>query len=127
MTKLAPYADLLKLRVEERGPGEAPLFIMPFHDDVVGRPGMLHGGAIAGLLEFAAFGALERAIGADTMVMKPITVTVDYMRSGTSRETYASAVVERLGNRIANVEAHAWQTDRSMPIASARMNFLLER
>ena len=127
MTKLAPYADLLKLRVEERGPGEAPLFIMPFHDDVVGRPGMLHGGAIAGLLEFAAFGALERAIGADTMVMKPITVTVDYMRSGTSRETYASAVVERLGNRIANVEAHAWQTDRNTPIASARMNFLLER
>ena len=127
MTKLAPYADLLKLRVEERGPGEAPLFIMPFHDDVVGRPGMLHGGAIAGLLEFAAFGALERAIGADNMVMKPITVTVDYMRSGTSRETYASAVVERLGNRIANVEAHAWQTDRSTPIASARMNFLLER
>ena len=127
MTKLAPYADLLKLRVEERGPGEAPLFIMPFHDDVVGRPGMLHGGAIAGLLEFAAFGALERAIGDDAVAMKPITVTVDYMRGGTSRETYASAVVERLGNRIANVEAHAWQTDRNTPIASARMNFLLER
>ena len=37
-------------------------FVMPFHDDVVGRPGYLHGGAIAGLLEFAAFTALTRAI-----------------------------------------------------------------
>ena len=31
---------------------------MPFHEDVVGRPGYLHGGAIAGLLEFAAFTTL---------------------------------------------------------------------
>ena len=36
---------------------------MPFHDDVVGRPGYLHGGAIAGLLEFAAFTTLARALG----------------------------------------------------------------
>ena len=39
----------------------------------------------------------------------------------------AAAVVERLGARIANVEAFAWQKDRSAPIASARLNFLLER
>ena len=31
---------------------------MPFDEDVVGRPGFLHGGAIAGLLEFAAFTTL---------------------------------------------------------------------
>ena len=37
------------------------------------------------------------------------------------------ATVERLGARIANVEAFAWQKDRSSPIASARLNFLLER
>ena len=125
MTELPPYADLLKLRIEERDDG--PLFVMPFHDDVVGRPGFLHGGAIAGLLEFAAFTTLKRALGDRHVQMKPITVTVDYMRGGTDRETFAGAVVERLGARIANVEAYAWQKDRAEPIASARLNFLLVR
>ena len=123
MTDLPPYADLLKLRIEEREDG--PLFVMPFHDDVVGRPGFLHGGAIAGLLEFAAFTTLKRALGDREVVMKPITVTVDYMRGGTDRETFAGGTVERLGARIANVEAYAWQKDRGEPIASARLNILL--
>jgi uncharacterized protein (TIGR00369 family) len=100
---------------------------MPFHDDVIGRPGFLHGGAIAGLLEFAAFTTLAREIGDDKVAMKPVTVTVDYMRPGLSRETYAIAVIERLGTTMANVEAFAWQDRRDQPIASARLNFLLER
>ena len=100
---------------------------MPFHEDVVGRPGFLHGGAIAGLLEFAALTTLWRELNNDDIVVKPITVTVDYMRGGSDHETYATATIERLGARIANVEAFAWQKDRSSPIASARLNFLLER
>ena len=59
--------------------------------------------------------------------MKPVTVTVDYMRPGLERETQASAVVSRLGATIANVEAFAWQERREQPIASARLKFLLER
>jgi uncharacterized protein (TIGR00369 family) len=124
MKPLPPYAQLLKLRTEQAG--DSLRFIMPFHDDVVGRPGFLHGGAIAGLLEFAAFTALSRAIG-DAVVKKPITVTVDYMRGGTPGDTYAEARIERLGKRMANVESFAWQGDRDRPIASARINFLLDR
>lgn len=125
MTSLPPYAELLKLRVE---PGDGgPLVIMPFHDDVVGRPGYLHGGAIAGLLEFAAFTSLGHAIGDDKVAMKPITVTVNYMRGATDQDTFASATIERLGSRIANVEAFAWQSERTSPIASARINVLLDR
>jgi uncharacterized protein (TIGR00369 family) len=125
MPAIPPYADLLKLRFEELD--GAVQVIMPFHDDVVGRPGFLHGGAIAGLLEFAAFSSLAREIGDDEVVMKPVTVTVDYMRPGLERETYATAIIERLGSTIANVEAFAWQEQRDQPIASARLNFLLER
>ncbi|MEO6114113.1 MAG: PaaI family thioesterase [Sphingomicrobium sp.] len=125
MTDLPPYARLLQLRIDESG--DTLRLIMPFHDDVIGRPGFLHGGAIAGLLEFAALTALGRAIGNDAVVMKPITVTVDYLRGGVKRDTFAEAIIERLGNRIANVEAFAWQAERTKPIASARINFLLER
>jgi uncharacterized protein (TIGR00369 family) len=126
MTALPPYAELLKLRVETDDHG-LPLFVMAFHDDVVGRPGFLHGGAIAGLLEFAAFITLRQALGERATATKPINVTVDYMRAGHQRDTFASAKIERLGNRIANVEAQAWQKDRSEPIAAAQMNFLLVR
>ena len=125
MRNLPPYAQLLKLRID--GSEDRPLVVMPFHEDVIGRPGFLHGGAIAGLLEFAAFTTLWRELDDDDVVVKPITVTVDYMRGASDHETYASATIERLGARIANVEAFAWQKDRASPVASARLNFLLER
>ena len=125
MNQLPPYAKLLRLRVDDDS--EESRFVMPFHEDVVGRPGFLHGGAIAGLLEFAAFTALSRAVGDEAVAMKPVTVTVDYMRGGTPRDTFADATIERLGKRMANVEAYAWQQDRSKPIAAARINFLLDR
>jgi len=126
MTALPPYGQLLKLRAETDEHGR-PLFVMPFHDDVIGRPGFLHGGAIAGLLEFAAFATLRQALGDVSATMKPINVTVDYMRGGHPRDTFAAATIERLGARIANVEAQAWQKDRASPIAAAQMNFLLVR
>ena len=124
MTSLPPYGRLLQLSWSD-----SEHFTMPFHEDVVGRPSYLHGGAIAGLLEFAAFETLRRAIGDPTVRMKPVTVTIDYLRGASARQgdTHADAVIERLGNRIANVDAIAWQTDRAKPIATARINFLLER
>src|SRR5688572_11402450 len=126
MNPLPPYAELLGLRTIQRE-GET-LWVMPFSEEVVGRPGFLHGGAIAGLLEFAAFGTLYEALGGqETVRVKPINVTVDFMRGGTDHDTFASATITRLGKRIANVEAHAWQKDRSKPIAAAHMNLLLRR
>ena len=125
---LPPYASLLRLSATLEG--ERLVFAMPFHDDVTGRPGFLHGGAIAALLEFAAFGTLQRRLSADEaseVRMKPVTVTTDFMRGGIARDTFADADIERLGRRIANVHAFAWQEQRGQPIASARMTFLLER
>jgi len=121
---LPPYAALLGLRTELSG-GER-LWVMPFSEAVVGRPGFLHGGAIAGLLEFAALGAVYDALEAGADV-KPINVSVDFLRGGVDHETRAAAVVTRLGKRVANVEAHAWQQDRARPIAGARMNLMVRR
>jgi uncharacterized protein (TIGR00369 family) len=124
---LPPYAALLGLRTERSEAGEL-LWIMPFAEQVVGRPGFLHGGAIAGLLEFAALGTLYDQLGGNGEVaLKPINVTVDFMRGGTDHDTFAAASVTRLGSRIANVEARAWQLDRAKPIAAARMNLMIRR
>ena len=127
LSQLPPYAELLGLRTERGDDGEL-LWVMPFGEQVVGRPGFLHGGAIAGLLEFAALGTLYDRLGPDERVrLKPINVTVDFMRGATDHDTYAAATVSRLGNRVANVEARAWQLDRDKPIAAARMNLLIRR
>ena len=122
---LPPYADFLGL-IET--PGEtAPLYLMPFTIGVTGRPGFLHGGALGGLLEMAAIGALKQALGGADARIKPVNVTVDYMRGGRDKPTYARGTVTRLGNRIANVEAVAWQDEPERPIAAARMNYLISR
>lgn len=125
MHPFPPYAELLGLRTE-RGAEGGLLWVMPFREAVVGRPGFLHGGAIAGLLEFAALGTLHEALG-DGGSARPISVSVDFMRGGTDHDTFASAMVTRLGSRVANVEAHAWQKDRARPIAAARMNLMVRR
>jgi len=121
---LPPYAALLGLRAERRD-GEL-LWTMPFGEAVVGRPGYLHGGAIAGLLEFAALGTVEEALEAGARV-KPVNVSVDFLRGGGGHDTFAAAVITRLGGRVVNVEAHAWQKDRDKPIAAARMNLIVRR
>jgi uncharacterized protein (TIGR00369 family) len=126
MDPLPPYAEFLGLS-RQRGEADELLFVMPFGATVIGRPGYLHGGAIAGLLEFAAFGALYEALGAKRPQVKPINVTVQYMRGGVDHDTFAAASVTRLGKRVATVEAHAWQRDRTKPIAAAQLNILLKR
>lgn len=127
METLPPYARFLGIDTLRSGEGET-LYVMPFADVVLGRPGYLHGGAIAGLLEFAAIGAIFEALGSRMGVtVKPINVTVNFMRGGTDHDTFAAATVTRLGNRVANVEAHAWQKDRSKPIAAAQMNVMVRR
>ncbi len=99
---------------------------MPFADGFMGRPGFLHGGAIAGLLENAAWVAVLEALP-EGATIKPVTVTVDYLRGGTHVDTYAEAEIVRLGRRIANVLVTAWQEDRAKPIATANMKMMIER
>ncbi len=126
MTVLPPYADLLGL-VEEPRDAAPPVLVMPFADQVLGRPDFLHGGAITGLLEMAAIVALRHALADETARIKPVNVTVDFMRGGRDHPTRAAGTVTRLGGRVANVDAVAWQDAPDRPIAKARMNYLLVR
>ena len=123
---LPPYAQLLEIApVSDDDP---TLLTMPSAPTVLGRPGYLHGGAIGGLLEMAAIVALRHALAADGGgQIKPINVTVDFMRGGREKPTFARGSVTRLGGRVANVEAIAWQDDPAKPIAAARMNYLILR
>ncbi|RJF85908.1 PaaI family thioesterase [Sphingomonas cavernae] len=127
MKTLPPYAQTLGLSIADTE-GGVPVLAMAFSDDVLGRPGFIHGGALGGMLEMAAIMALHCEFAEDEKPrFKPINITVDFMRGGRDKETRAIGAVTRVGTRIANVEAIAWQDDREKPIAAARMNILIER
>jgi acyl-coenzyme A thioesterase PaaI-like protein len=124
MKALPPYADFLGIRRGDDG-----ALVMPFQGNM-GRPGFLHGGAISGLLEIAAIVALADALDVEARGggrIKPINVTVDFTRGGRQHDTFARGHVTRLGTRVANVEASAWQDDPARPIAGARMTYLIVR
>ena len=75
----------------------------------------------------AAFTALRAELSsrAGETTIKPVNVTVEYLRGGLSQRTFAVGRVTRAGRRIANVSAEAWQDDPAKPIATAWMNVLL--
>jgi uncharacterized protein (TIGR00369 family) len=109
--------------------GEGRLVLaMAYHWSKSGRPGFVHGGALAGLLETVAYMTLSDALGAeDRPQLKPVNVTITFMRGAGEKTTYARAIIERLGKRIANIEAIAWQDDPAKPVAQGQINVMLDR
>jgi uncharacterized protein (TIGR00369 family) len=118
---LPPYAAMLGLR------REGAMFLMPFNFSLIGSPGRLHGGAVAGLMEIAANSVVRDALAGAPATVKPINVTVDYLREGAPEDTWAEAVIQRMGRRVANVQVEAWQGSRTRLIAAAGMNLLIMR
>lgn len=119
-----PYARFLGIQVEAHG--EELTFVLPENADNLGNPTLpaLHGGAVAGFLEQSAIIFLLLKMG-EPRVPKTIDFTVDYLRAGYFRDTFAECRVTRLGRRVANLAIDGWQVRRSEPVAIARSHFLL--
>lgn len=123
---LPPYAQGLGIEVDHVE-GHIPVLAVDFGDRIQGRPGFLHGGALSGLMEMAAIAALQAELArrGSKVRIKPVNVSVEFMRGGTSQRTFAAGRVTRAGRRLAVVSAEAWQDSRDRPIATALMNVLL--
>ncbi len=125
-SKLPPYARAMGMEIDRLADG-TPVVAMDFAVRAQGRPGYLHGGAIGGMLEIAAYVALyaELAEDAQGMQLKPVNITIEFLRGGTPQRTFALGQVIRTGRRVANVRVEAWQADRDKLVASGWINFLL--
>lgn len=117
-----PYAQLIG--VECSGQGDELLFRLPANKDNIGNPLLpaIHGGVIAGFMELSAAVYLLITTGAPG-VPKIIDFSLDYLRAGQFRDTYAKCQVWRQGRRVANVAITAWQDAEAEPIATARAHF----
>lgn len=123
---LPAYARALGISISDWEDG-VPVLTVDFGPSVEGRPGHYHGGATAGLLENAAYAALQVRLESDgrEAQLKPVNITVQYLSAGKARASFAKGRITRLGRRNANVVVEAWQDDRNRPIATAVMNILL--
>ncbi|QXI46314.1 PaaI family thioesterase [Pseudomonas anuradhapurensis] len=122
---LIPYASLIG--IECTRDGDDLLFRLPANPDNIGNPLLpaIHGGVIAGFMELSA--ALYLLIYSDSAsIPKIIDFSIDYLRAGHFRDTYAQCQLWRQGRRVTNVAITAWQGDRQSPIATARAHFKIE-
>lgn len=119
-----PYASFIGVRIEREG-SASPVCVLVPGPRVAGAPGMLHSGALAGLLEAAAGAIVETVVDDKARQIRPVSITVDYLRRSQLTETRASAEIVRKGENIVHVDATAWQGDCDRPIAMGRLVFLL--
>jgi len=119
-----PYARILG--VEPRLIEDRFTLVLPFKQENIGNPVLpaLHGGAVGGFMEICAIVQLTLEMNR-TGQPKPIGISVDYLRRGKPEDTFAQALIARLGSRVANVRVTAWQSDQESPIATLHGNFLL--
>lgn len=124
--KLPPYARTLGIEIVGLVDG-APLVAIDPDSRTLGRPGFVHGGALGGLLEMAAILALHAELErrGERKRLKPVNVSIEFLRGATLERCYALGRVTRAGRRIANVTAEAWQQDRTKPVTEAWLNILL--
>ncbi len=119
-----PYACLIGM--QGMSIGDELLFILPASENNIGNPTLpaIHGGCIGGFMENAAIFHVLATIDTER-IPKVVDFSLDYLRPGRFRDTYASCEVVRQGRKVVNVTIQAWQTTRSEPIANARTHLLL--
>src|SRR3989338_5803445 len=125
LISLIPYAKLIGIECLRLG--DEMVFRLPASRDTLGNPTLpaIHGGVLAGFMEHAATLHLLMFMGLPHLP-KIIDFSIDYLRAGHYRDTYAQCQVWRQGRRVANVAINAWQTTEAEPIATARAYFKVD-
>lgn len=102
--------------------GDEQIYNLTFSEPHIGNPVIraLHGGVISAFLQSAAtWEVLSRS--ETPMRARPISVHTSYHRGARDQDFTVAVDVQRVGRRIAFVEARGWQGDREKTVASAQI------
>lgn len=118
-----PYARTIGMAVHH---ADKKCFVLPSLDTNVGNPTLpaLHGGCIGGFMENSAIVSVifeQKTLS----IPKVINFSLDYLKPGRLKTTYAQCHIVKQGRKVANVAITAFQDDISKPIAKARVHLLL--
>ncbi len=98
-----PYARLLRLELEDIGPGKATLSVK-VRKELKQNHGVVHGGAVASLIDSATAFAIISLIEPREKVTT-VDLTISFLRPVTAGRMRASAKVVRAGRRLFVVTA----------------------
>jgi len=116
-----PFAKLLGIEVDSIESGVARL-ALPVREELKQNHGMVHGGAIASLIDTATAFAILTVVPARDRVTT-IDLTISYLRPLTKGRATAEAKVVRMGRRIIAVSAEIY--DSSGTIAATALSSYL--
>ena len=98
-----PYARLMGIQLEEVAEGRSVL-TMPIRDDLKQNHGVVHGGAIASLIDSAMAFAIIPLL-AEKERTTTVDLTIHYLRPMTGGVAKSTARVVRVGRRVVVVSA----------------------
>lgn len=98
------------------------IYTLAFDEAHIGNPVIraLHGGVISAFLQSAATWEVLARSEVDIRA-RPISVHTSYHRGSRDQDLAVAVDVQRVGRRIAFVEARGWQGERDKTIASAQI------
>ncbi|WP_445000787.1 PaaI family thioesterase [Halomonas mongoliensis] len=123
---LVPYARRIGVGVEPDAEGDGLRFRLAPQQDNIGNVLLpaLHGGVVAAFMETAA--TLELMLAArEPRLPRIVDLSIDYLRTARVAPTFARCSLLREGRRLANVRVCAWQESETLPVATARLHFVL--
>ncbi len=104
-----PYAHLLGIELEEVVDGMATLSFL-VRKELTQNHGVVHGGAIASLIDTAmAFAIISTLPPKDRVTT--VDLTISYLRPLTAGRVFAKAKVLRMGRRLISVSAEVLSDD----------------
>ncbi len=120
-----PLAQEMGLRCEVMG--DEMTMIMPYQDKLIGNFAIkaIHGGAIGAFLELTSQAQVFLVTEHLARPPRPINLTIDYLRQGHAKDTYARATITKMGRRMCSVQAEAWQDERDKPVTTLMAHFMV--
>lgn len=107
-----PYAELLGIELEHVGPGIATLG-MPVRRELTQNHGVVHGGAVASLIDSAMAFAIIPLLAPKEKVTS-VDLTISYLRPVTEGRMRSTAKVVRAGRRLIVVSAEVFNNQESL-------------
>lgn len=123
---LVPYARRIGVSALPDPQGEGLLFRLAPREGNVGNVLLpaLHGGVVAAFMETAA--TLDLMLATRTpRLPRLVDISIDYLRTARVAPTLARCSLLREGRRMGNVRVCAWQESEAVPVATARLHFVL--
>ena len=118
---LVPYAKLIGLELGKMKPGEANLYL-EVRDQLRQNQGVVHGGAVASLIDTAAAFAVVTRLETGERVTTT-DLTIHYLRPITSGRLIATARIVRGGRRLFVLSVEV-RNDNQVLVATAVTSYL---